>query len=285
MYKTFYVIADFFYKDFTGGAELNDYSLIDQFRRRGHEVVEVYCRDATPQFLEEKKDNHFIVANFVSLSETSKQYLIDNCEYVIYEHDHKYLKKRNPIFYKNFQAPETDLANIDFFKNARATICLTQLAYDVFKKNTKLENVDKIGASVWRDEDLDYLLELNSSLQKNEKAAIMDSDNPIKKRASCIQYCYSNNIKYDLISDRDHKAFLRKLSEYEKLIFMTGHLETCCRIIVEAKMLNCNVVTQKTLIGACSEDWFNLDGPELIEQIRKISNNSVDVFLRYFDEH
>ena len=66
---------------------------------------------------------------------------------------------------------------------------------------------------------------------------------------------------------------------------MTGHLETCCRIIVEAKMLSCNVITQKTLIGACSEDWFNLDGPELIEEIRKISNNSVDVFLRYFDEH
>ena len=57
MYKTFYVIADFFYKDLTGGAELNDYSLISQFRSRGHKVVEVYCRDATPDFLEEKKDN------------------------------------------------------------------------------------------------------------------------------------------------------------------------------------------------------------------------------------
>jgi len=285
MYSTFYVIADFFYKDFTGGAELNDYSLIDQFRRRGHNVVEVYCRDATPEFLEDKKDNHFIVANFVSLSDKSKSYLINNCEYVIYEHDHKYLQKRNPIFYKDFLAPESDLANIEFFKAAKATICLTQLAYDVFKKNTKLNNVDKIGASVWRDEDLDYLLELSLQASKVNIAAIMDSDNPIKKRASCIQYCYANDIKYNLISDKDHRSFLSKLSQYETLVFMTGHLETCCRIIVEAKMLNCDVITQKSLIGACSEPWFDLNGADLIKEIRKISNNSVDVFLRYFNEH
>jgi len=284
MSKCVYLVADFFYRDFTGGAELNDYSLAEHFRARGIEVHEVYCQNATIEFLEKHKDEKFIVANFVALSESSKKYMIDNLSYIIYEHDHKYLKKRNPIFYKDFQAPKQDLANIEFFKAAKATICLTQLALDVFTNNTELTNVDKVGASVWRTEDLDYLKELNKSAIKNGKAAIMDSDNPIKKRHQCISYCEKNNIEYDLISHKDHREFLKILSQYSQLIFMTGHLETCCRLIVEAKMLNCTVTTQKVLIGACSERWFSLDGDPLIEKIRKISLNSVDVFMRHFDE-
>jgi len=284
MSNKFYLVADFFYKDFTGGAELNDFSLLQQFKERGYPIKEVYCRDVTPQFLNDNSDANFIVANFVALSPQSKQYMMENNRYVIYEHDHKYLQKRNPIFYKNFTAPKSELANIEFFAKARATICLTQLALDVFKKNTGLENVDKIGASVWRDEDLDYLIELNTQPEKNGLAAIMDSSNPIKKKFQCVEFCEKKEIPYELISDRDHRNFLKKLSAYEKLVFMTGHLETCCRIIVEAKMLNCEVLTQKALIGACSEDWFKLNGLQLIEEIRKVSKNSVDVFLRYFDE-
>ena len=284
MYRQFYLIADFFYKDFTGGAELNDFSLMDQFRKSGIEVQEVYCRDVTIEFLSQNQEANFIVANFVALSSEIKQHMIENNRYVIYEHDHKYLKKRNPIFYKDFVAPQAELANIDFFKNARATICLTQLALEVFKKNTGLENVDKVGASVWRDEDLDYLVELSNACEKNGLAAIMDSSNPIKKRDQCISFCQKNKISFDLISDRNHRNFLQKLSSYDKLIFMTGHLETCCRIIVEAKMLNCEVITQQRLIGACSEEWFKLNGTELIEEIRKVSKNSVSVFMRYFNE-
>jgi hypothetical protein len=284
MSNKFYLIADFFYKDFTGGAELNDFSLLQQFRERGIYVEEVYCKDATLAFLEANKDASFIVANFVTLTPDSKQYLIDNLKYIIYEHDHKYLKRRNPIFYKHFVAPVSDRVNVEFFKNAQATICLTQLALNVFQENTGLDNVDKIGASVWRDEDLDYLIELNEAVGKEPLAAIMDSDNPIKKKFQCVEYCTKNDIPYELIADTDHRGFLKKLSGYEKLVFMTGHLETCCRLVVEAKMLNCEVITQKALIGACSEDWFKLDGVELIEEIRKISRNSVDVFLRHFDE-
>jgi|TARA_R110000851_G_scaffold24382_14_gene70391 hypothetical protein len=284
MSNKFYLVADFFYEDFTGGAELNDFSLLRQFKERGILVEEVYSKDVTPQFLSDNLKANFIVANFVALPPHSKQYMMENNQYVIYEHDHKYLQKRNPIFYKDFTAPKNELANIEFFAAAKATVCLTQLALDVFKRNTGLENVDKIGASVWRDEDLDYLVELNAQSEKNGLAAIMDSPNPIKKKFQCIEFCEKKQIPHELISDRDHRNFLKKLSAYEKLVFMTGHLETCCRIIVEAKMLNCEVLTQKALIGACSEDWFKLNGLQLIEEIRKVSKNSVDVFLRHFDE-
>ena len=277
------LIADFFYGDFTGGAELNDYSLIQQFKKHNIDVETKYCKEITKEYLLENSDKNFIVANFVTMSPNIIDFMSENSKYVIYEHDHKYLKRRNPIFYKNYLAPEEELANLKFYKNAKKVICLTQLAVDVIRANTKLNNITKIGASVWRDEDLDYILELIDH-EKNDKFAVMDSDNPIKKRQQCIEFCNKSGLEFDLIKHPNHREFLKLLSSYKGLVFMTGHLETCCRLLVEAKMLNCELRFQKKLIGAASEDWFDLAGTELVEKIRQVSNNSVSVFTESFNK-
>mgnify|MGYP003652638726 CR=1 FL=1 len=279
--KQIIFVADFFYKDFTGGAELNDYSLIQRFRNKGVIVKEVHCKDLTIQYLKNNKELNFIVANFVSLSPETMDYMTNNLNYIIYEHDHKYLKTRNPIFYKNFIAPSSDIVNYEFYENAKSVVCLTDLAIDVFKKNTGLENISKMGSSVWKDEDLDYILSLSTN-NKNNKFAIMDSTNPIKRTRDCVEYCQKNNIEYALIKDRNHRGFLEKLSHYKGIVFMTGHLETCSRLLVEAKMMNCKVITQKKLIGAASEDWFSMSGEGLVGKMREISQNSPNVFLEAF---
>ena len=64
-----------------------------------------------------------------------------------------------------------------------------------------------------------------------------------------------------------------KMSKFSKLLFLTGHVETCARIVVEAKMLNLKVIMQKKFIGAASEDWFSLSGEPLIDEMEKISHN------------
>ena len=68
MSKKIFLIADFFYRDFTGGAELNDFSLVERFTHRGYEIVEVYCKDVTIKFLQDHINEKFIVGNFVSQS-------------------------------------------------------------------------------------------------------------------------------------------------------------------------------------------------------------------------
>jgi len=278
MYSEIYFIADFFYEDLTGGAELNDYSLLKYFSKNDIAVKKVHCKNVTIEFLENNRKKPFIISNFVTLNETNKQYIRHNLNYVIYEHDHKYLRTRNPIFYKNFKAPPNDIINRDFYEKAKAVVCLTNLAVDTIEKNTGLKNIKKMGSSVWTSEDLDYI-EVLLKTSKNNKYAIMDSNNPIKRTSDCIKYCKNNNLSFELISSPDHRKFLKKLSSYHGLIFMTGHLETCGRIVVEAKMLNCKVITQEKLIGAASESWFKKDGKKLIEEMRKISNNSINIFI------
>jgi len=278
MHNRIIFISDFYYPSFVGGAELNDYSLISRFVNDAKtEVWKKKCADINIDFLENNKEQKFIISNFVTLTQNCLDYLTNSCSYIIYEHDHKYLKKRNPISYKNFKAPKEELANYKFYKNAKSVVCLTQLAVDVIKENTGLKNIKKIGASVWREQDLDYLNDIRKE-SKKDCYAIMDSDNPIKKKMKCIEYCKKNNLKYELIKDNDNEKFLKKLNQFKGLVFMTGHLETCCRIVVEAKMLGLQVITQKKLIGAASEEWFLFDGKELTEKIRKISRDSTKKF-------
>lgn len=282
MSKKIIFISDFYYPEFVGGAELNDYSLITRLILSARvEVWKKKCSKVDISFMKENKDANFIVSNFATLSEECKDYLKDHCAYVIYEHDHKYLKERNPIFYDDFHAPKEELSDFYFYKHAKAVICLTQIAVDVFKKNTGLSNVVKIGASIWRDSDLQYINEIRKGQKKN-CYAIMDDDNPVKKKRQCIEFCNKYGINYELIKDKDNQEFLRKLNEYEGLVFMTGHLETCCRIVVEAKMLGLKVITQKKLIGAASEDWYSLKGEELVSEMQNISNKSVEKFLGCF---
>lgn len=260
---------DFFFSEFQGGAELNAEALANSLKKHDVDIELINSSKVTVEYLEQNKDNLFIFGNFVLLPEESKRYAINNLIYLIYEQDHKYLKTRNPIFFPNFQAPEHMLCNIDFFQGAKKVLFLTKLAKDVFVQNTKLANVYNLGCSIWSEEDLSVMRELSKN-DKINKIAVLDSDNPIKKREKTIKYCRDNNLEFDLIKDKNYHHFLDKLSRYKRFVFFTGHLETCARILVEAKMLNVEVTYQKRLIGAASEDWFRLSGNNLIDEIEKI---------------
>ncbi len=268
MHKYVFVM-DYFFSEFQGGAELNAETLANSLQNIGAEIELINSSKVTIEFMKQRKNDIFVFGNFVLLSEESKKYAINNLTYLIYEQDHKYLKTRNPIFFPNFKAPEHMLCNIEFFKAAKKNLFLTKLSKDVFVDNTGLKNVHNLGCSIWSKEDLNVMRKFSSN-NKVDTIAILDSDNPIKRKATAIEYCKYRDLNFELIKDKNYHKFLEKLSKHESFIFFTGHLETCARIIVEAKMLNVRVFYQKKLIGAASEPWFNLSGLELIDEIERI---------------
>jgi hypothetical protein len=283
MKTSFIMVTDFYFSEVNGGAEANAEALIDRFLDCDVEIRKMKCSQVTIDFLKKNKDKIFIFSNFIFLKEQCKKYAIENLKYFVYEQDHKYIKSRNPIKYVNFVAPKEERINIDFYKGAIKVLFLTKLSMDVFQKNTDLNNLLNLQSSVWRKEELEFLKQICNN-DKINKIAIMNSDNPIKRRQDCIETCVKNGWDYDLVSDRNFKNFMRKLSKYEKLLFLTGHLETCARIIVEAKMLNLKVITNKKLIGAASEDWYNLSGKQLIDEMEKISSGMPNKILETIND-
>jgi len=261
-------IADVFAEEWLGGGELNNQELIKLLEERDCQVFAVKSDSVNLNFLQKMQDDvKVVVANFVRLSEDSKSYIENNCEYLIYEHDHKYLISRDPSIYENYIAPDEDIINLGFYKNAKAVICQSKLHADVVKKNIKTENIISVGGNLWSLEVLDLLSSLGDK-KKKEAYSIWDSNNPIKNTALTKAYCVRKNLKYELIGEMPYEDFLNQMTDNKYFIFLPETLETLCRVVVECRMAGMTVLTNNKL-GAVSEDWFELKGDDLINTMKK----------------
>jgi len=263
-------LQDFFAHQHLGGAELHDDVVAKYFESRGvlHSKINTY--NLTPEIILDNTDKAWFISNFAALKNVCKALLAKHCKYLIYEHDYKFLKNRNPIKYPEFLAPETSHKwNFTFYRNAVKIVCLSKMHRAIFDKNLGLPNIENINCSMWSDEDLNLIKSLNST-PKGARFAIIESPNPIKKTAETVAYCDKAKIPYDLIQAPTHHEFLTLLAGYRGLVFQTGHPEPTPRVAVEAKMLNCKFLSQKEVIGVAHEDWFHLNGDELIEEVRSM---------------
>ena len=275
MNKTIFV-ADFFANEVPGGGELNNQELVEILRERGTHVLEVKSGRLTPDFISEcSKETKFIVANFVMLSEESKAMLENDREYIIYEHDHKYVRSRNPADYKNFIAPKSEIINFSFYKNAKAVLCQSRFHADIVESNLKLDNIISLGGNLWSEDSLETMLSM-SRADKKPTCAIMSSTNWHKNTGDAIKLCKAKQWDYDIIPPCSYIQFLTRLGESEKFVFLPRTPETLSRIAVEARMMGLSVIANN-LVGAAKEDWFRLKGAELIEVMRNKRTEIPDI--------
>lgn len=278
--KKIVFIADLFREDVLGGAECNDSVLIEHFESRGHKVVKVRSTEANASSLQpyDGPDTVYVVGNFVGLSEETKNMLMDDRRsYIIYEHDHKYVKTRDPSRFKNFKAPPEQIINKDFYQNAKAVVVLSKVCKDVLKRNIPFAKVYNIGCSLWSEERLELLERLSTS-EKTTEVAVLNSPNPTKGTRAAVNYCTKNQIKHEFIWSDVEEEFLTQLAESRKLVYIPQVLETFCRLAAEAKMVNCKLITKPKMLGFASEECFELQGKELVQEIRRRVDKALNLF-------
>ena len=128
-------IADFFADQISGGGELNNEVLIGDLKRQDLEIKKIQSHLVTATFLKNHSKCFYIVSNFVNLSFKCRQMLMD-FDYIIYEHDHKYLKTRNPAYYKDFKAPSRDITNYSFYREAKIILCQSNFHKSIVQNRT-----------------------------------------------------------------------------------------------------------------------------------------------------
>ena len=277
-------IADFFVEDgLLGGGELNNDEFCNLVTKTTIPLVKIKCSQVTEQFLYDNRSSNFIVSNFVQLNPRFRDLLSEHCNYVIYEHDHKYLKTRNPADYKDYIAPKDQIINYDFYKNAKAVFCQSEFHKQIVEKNLSLDNIVSLGGNLWSDESLN-LLEKLADKPKEDKFSIMQSDNWHKNTADAVKFCNVKGFDFELIPSCSNKEFLNRLTNNEKFVFLPQTPETLSRIIVEARMAGMSVTTNKN-VGASKEDWFKLKGKELVEKMRDKKAEILTKVLEAFDEN
>jgi len=260
------LISDSFIDDFVGGAALNDEEIYKLLSKR-FDVQKIKSRYLYEGFVLENLDSFFIISNFFGINPVIRNLIQDKCKYILYCHDYKFVNHTNPALYPDFLIPQHELINVNFHKDAHRIICQTQFQKDIYDLNLKIpEKTVNFSGNLWSEEHLKLLGQLEN-VEKNSKCAIIDSDYPQKGVKESIQHCERNNLEYEVIGDPEYSKFLELLSLYSTLVFHPSTPETCCRVILEAKMMGLKTITNK-LIGASYEDWYNLNGIDLINKMK-----------------
>ena len=160
--KKIVYISDFFVEEIAGGAEIYDDILVNLLRNDGYNVIKFKNAELSDKHIKLYRlcGYHFIVSNFTLMSDPVSIELVKHPDsYSIMEHDHKYIKTRNPAEYPNFIAPKTQIINYDFYKNALAVFCQSDFHSQIVKANLELDNIVSLGGNLWSDDVLFLLKE------------------------------------------------------------------------------------------------------------------------------
>tara|TARA_R110000824_G_scaffold190330_1_gene371829 strand:- start:1489 stop:2331 length:843 start_codon:yes stop_codon:yes gene_type:complete len=277
----FIFVADSFLEDgVLGGGEFNNHELMNILSTLGHEVLKINSHLLVSDHITENTDAGFIISNFINLTDTAAEHLMNNAKYVIYEHDHKYLRSRNPAVYDDYRAPPKDIVNKSFYEAAIAVFCQSGKHASIAKDNLQLENIVSLGGNLWPESILD-LMENLSENNKTENYSVMNSPIDHKNTRDALLYCKTKNLEYDMIPPCTYEEFVTRLSRNKTFVFFPKTLETLCRVVVEARMLGCTVITNKN-VSATEEDWFALKGKSLIEKVREMRETIPNMVLSKF---
>lgn len=265
-------MSDFFVEDFSGGAELSDNVLIEFLQNNDLEVKKIRCS----QFNIEKADA-YIISNFVSLSEKNKRFFVESgVDYVIIERDQKYVRTRNTAEYPNFIAPKSEVVNRDFYAAAKTVFCLTSKQMEIMNKHLELDNLKSLGCTQFSKSQLSTLSE-NIDNKKNGKYAVVKGKRWDKARA----ICYQKGLEYDVLEKQEYSKFISNLSNYEGIVFFSHAFESCCRLLIEARILNLSILTDNRN-GCTYEDWFKQHkGRDLLDFIE---NKTKETMMTIMEE-
>jgi len=250
-------VADAFAEHYYGGAELTTEALISSSRLPIHKLL---CQSVTVQQMKQAKEAFWVFGNFSSLSEQCIQYAIKNLRYSVLEYDYKFCIYRSPE--KHILNQGTCDCADSYYGRLRSLFIAQSAVNWWMSKSQKDIYLSKfpfiegeVLSSVFSRDTLEYIESLQGQ-EKNNKWIILKSASWIKGVEDSIQYAKNNGLDYELVGGLEHKKLLVKLAGSKGLIFLPRGGDTCPRIVIEAKLLGCELILNDN-VQHRYEDWFD----------------------------
>ncbi len=265
-------LADAFAEHFQGGAEFTTTAIFDggieyvNEKNKNEDFVlgKLISEDLTLDILKKYKDTHFIIGNFHYLKDEHKIFFCKNVSYSLLEYDYKLCDYRSPQIHELAEKKPCDCServsgrlNAAFYSYAKNVWFMSNAQREYFLENIptlKKENC-RVLSSVFDRRDLDFIKSIKDN-KKDEKYLILGSDFPIKNTQGCVSYAKENNLEYEIIKGLPYHELLIKLSTSKGLIFQPLGFDTCPRLVIEAKLLGCELVLSD-YVQHQNEEWFS----------------------------
>lgn len=280
--KKVIIISDFLSREVLGlgGAQLYNEEL-NKLLSSCYEVSFIKSRDVRIEHLEDNKEHFFIISNFMLLGKHELKFIENNLSYCILEHDHKYCASNNPAVFKDFLIPEEYIVNKSFFKKAKAVLCQSAYHSKILEKNLFLENIINLSCNLWSEAEIKLLGDLIGT-KKEYKYSIFNTPNLNKGTAKARAYCVQNKYEYHEINHSYQESFLTEIAKTEKIVFFPTWVESFSRVMVEARILNCSLITNN-FIGAIHEPFFVKKGLELLVYIKEERANILKKYIKVIE--
>lgn len=258
-------VSDFFSDQIpNGGAELTSEALIQS---SPYKVQKLRASDVSMNLLKEGHEKYWIFGNATMMDSTLIPTIVANMKYSIVEYDFKYCRARSPEKHKETTGQECDCHHqvigktiSAFFHGAKSIFWMSEIQRDKYFELFPFlrENVNVILSSIFDNETLAKIKSLRESIETSEKSGwiILDSDSWIKGTKDAVKYCEDNGLDYNLVGSLSYDELLQTLSVSEGLVYLPKGIDTCPRMTIEAKLLDCKIVMNEN-VGQKNEDWFN----------------------------
>tara|TARA_Y100000593_G_scaffold92749_1_gene185334 strand:+ start:573 stop:1421 length:849 start_codon:yes stop_codon:yes gene_type:complete len=281
--KKIIFVADYFSDQVAGGAEFTTDSLISFANR---EIIKINSQNVNFNIIEQFSDYHWIVGNFSLLDDKIKVHFCKNLSYSIIEYDYKFCKFRSTKKHKAIENKECDCPqtlegkiNSAFYGYAEKLWFMSEGQREVFLSFVKTIKSDRteVLSSIFSSGDLKFMQNIKDN-EKDSKFLILGSSSWIKGTEKCIAFAKENNLSYEVISGIPYHELLIKMSTSRGLIFRPLGLDTCPRIVIEAKLLGCELRLNEN-VQHKDETWFS----GTMEECSKYLESRPKVFWNYYE--
>ena len=252
-------VSDAFVEQYQGGGELTSEAIIEASY---FPINKVLSNQVSPEMMEKHKSAYWIFGNFAGLDRSCMLYALKNLDYSIIEYDYKFCKFRSVKKHISAEGACNCELSLDgklvatFLAKSKTNFWMSQAQLKRYQKLFPFLSDKKnvVLSSVFNDSTLKYLNNLNTK-NKNSKWVILNSPSWIKGSEKAVQHAKENNLDYELVWGLKYPEMLNKLAASKGLIFLPLGADTCPRLVIEAKILGCEIISNKD-VQHTDEKWF-----------------------------
>lgn len=276
-------VADMFTTDYQGGAELTSESII---KKSPYRTFKVHSSSLTIDMLDRNKNVHWIVGNFTQCDTPTLVHLATGgFKYSIVEYDYKYCMFRSEVMHQKQAGHPCDcplrphgILVEKLYSGAQRIFWMSEKQKEHFLSKMPALMFSSpeqhiIQSSTFSDATLDKLVglrEVHAAAVKRIPIKIwgvQGSKNWIKGTQETIVWCSANKLPVKVLADLEYDAFLMELAQCAGLVFKPLDLDTCPRVVIEAKIMGLELELNDN-VQHKDEPWFAGTPDEAVAYLR-----------------
>lgn len=275
-------VADLFESDYAGGAEMTSEALIESSPLN---IQKIYSKDVNLSLLNNGVKKHWVFGNFSGLNPELIPSIVANIKYSVLEYDYKFCKYRSPEKHLALEGSNCNCHNnmngniiSSFYYGAQSLWWMSEkqksLYLSLFPFLNEKDNT--VLSSVFSKKTLASLRVLRETLKNDPKRGwlVLGSQSWVKGFEAAKKWCEDNSKTYEVVWNVPYEQLLAKMAASEGFVYLPAGGDTCPRMVIEAKLLGCNLHINDN-VQHKDEEWFNTDD---LNSIEDYLTSATDVF-------